>query len=117
MLFDAPPERSDQDGRLLHWLLRGGLLGILLLCSGYLLPSRWERLYHLMCPLANSETAYAFGLPFSLAGAIAWMAFIISSQFVIYGVIALGIGVLTGVIRNRFANVTSPKNAAPSEEE
>lgn len=100
MLFDAQPVDSDQEGRLLHWFLRGGLLGILLLGLGRLLPSGWERFYDLLCPATNSEMADDL-MSLSPAGLMAWVVFILASQFVIYGAIALGAGYVTGSIRNR----------------
>ena len=103
MLFDALPAESDQDGRLLHWFLRGGFLGILLLGSGFFFPSRWEHFYRLLCPATDSETAYDLGITLSPGGLIIWIAFILVSQFVIYGAVALGLGFVTGVIRNRSA--------------
>ena len=97
MLFDAQPIDSDQEGRLLHWFLRGGLLGILLLGLGRLLPYRWEKFYDLLCPAMNSEMADDL-ISLSPAGLIAWITFILVSQFVIYGAIALGVGCVVGSI-------------------
>lgn len=102
MLFDAPRAEPNEDGRLLHWFLRGGLIGILLLTSGILLPARWEHMYRLLCPATNPEIAYSLGLSLlSSSGAIIWLLLILASQFVIYGVIAFGVGYLRNVIRTR----------------
>lgn len=101
MLFDASPAESNQDGRLLHWFLRGGLLGILLLGLGWFLPARWERLYQLLCPGTNSEVAYNLGINLSIAGMIIWVLVILAGQFVIYGAAALIVGFVLGAIRNR----------------
>jgi hypothetical protein len=104
MLFDAPPADSYQEGHLLHWFLRGGLFGILLLGSGMLLPSRWERLYHLLCPATDSSIASNLGVTLSSTSAAIWLVFILVSQFVMYGAIAFGVGYVLRMMRNRMRN-------------
>lgn len=101
MLFDAAPPDSDQESGLLHWFLRGGLLGILLLGLGMLLPARWESLYHLLCPATSSDIGYDLGAPLSLAGMIFWILLILVTQFVIYGAAALVVRFVARAIRNR----------------
>jgi len=101
MLFDAPPADSYQEGHLLHWFLRGGLFGILLLGAGMLLPYRWEPLYHTLCPATDPSIAFDLGMTLSETSAIIWLVFILVSQFVGYGAIALGVGCVLQLIRNR----------------
>jgi len=102
MLFDAPPPDPDQEGHLLHWFLRGGLVGILLLGLGMLLPSGWERLYYVLCPATDWSTAYDLGVTLSSSSSLViWLVFILVSQFVLYGAIALGVGYVLRLARNR----------------